>query len=402
MKWLNLLAIIPIIIGVLIFKNAVSGRKAPEKKTEPEAVLTVTTDTVRETALPRTLQAYGNVVTARRWTAVPQVSGKVTSVHPNLSTGGTVGRGQVLFAIETVDHELEQQRILAERQAMRTEIDQVQQRRTQLEQSREAALSTLRLLKKEEERYRKLFEQGATPASTVDAQTRAVLNQQRQIEEIESNLATLPAQVQGVQARMKSASASLQKQSVQIGRTVVTAPFDGRLGEVYVEPGQVVNAGSQLFTLQGTEQLRVEAKFPQSQLGEFPIKRAFITIPNGQRLPAEIGPLRESIDPATRTAAVQLTVPGLGDSLLPGDLVQVTLEGDPHPTYPVIPRSALHNGQVFLVEEGKLKRREVKVAFREGDMVAVEEGIGTGEQLVVSDPGLAIDGTPVKVTSQEK
>jgi multidrug efflux pump subunit AcrA (membrane-fusion protein) len=403
MKWLNLLAIIPIIIGILIFKGAVSGRKPPEKKAEPEATVLVETEPVEARALPRLLSGFGSVVAERRWTAVPQISGKVTNVHPNLKTGGFISKDQVLFVIETVDQGLEQDLILAERRALQAEIAQVGQRKIRLEQSLEAARSTLALLQREEDRYQNLFEQGATPASTVDAQKRAVLTQQRIITDIESNISTLPAQVDAVNARISGTQANLQKQSVQIGRAIVRAPFHGRLGEVYLEKGQVVSAGSQLFSMQGSDQVRVEARFPQAQLGEFPLTGARVTTPSGQVLKARVGPLRENVDPVSRTASVQLTVDAGSDgALLPGALVQVTLEGQPHDPYPVIPRSALHNRQVFLVVDGKLARREIEIAFREGDLIAVKRGLEQGESLVVSDPGLAMDGSLVQVMTKER
>lgn len=403
MKWLNLLFIIPILLGIMFFKNQVSGRKPPEKKQSAQAVLRVETEEVEQRALPRRLEGFGTVVTEREWTAVPQIGGRVVSVHPNLRTGGVIAAGQVLFVIETIDQQLEQERILAEGRAMSAEIEQVQQRKKRLEAQLEAARGTLTLLQKEEARYQTLYEKGATPASTVDARRRDVLNQERVIKEIESNIATVPAQIDAVQARMSANRANLQKQGVQIGRSVVKAPFNGRLGEVYLEVGQVVSAGSQLFTMQGNDGIRIEARFPQAQLGQFPLKAAYVTTPSGRQLKADIGPLREQIDPVSRTASVQLTVGNLANGhLLPGALVGVILEGESHQPRPVVPRSALHNRSVFLVKEGKLARQEIEVAFREGDYLAIESGLQGGEKLVISDPGLAIEGTPVLLKGQEK
>lgn len=405
MKWVLRLfsLLIPVALGIFIFKGAVSGREEPKKETEPQSVLRVETDTVRVQSLPRLLRGFGSVVAARKWTAIPQISGKVTNIHPNLKTGGTIAQGQVLFVIETIDQGLEQERILADRRALEAEIRQVDQRKIQLKQSLQAAQGSLRLLQKERDRYQKLFEAGATPASTVDARQREVLNQQRVIEDIESNITTLPYQVDAVRARISANRVNLQKQGVQIGRSVVRAPFNGRLGEVYLEVGQVVSAGAQLFQLQGSDELRVEARFPQAQLGAFPIKGATVTTPAGLELSAQVGPLREQIDPITRTASVQLTVASTKDaSFIPGASVGVELAGDPHAPLPVIPRSALRNGQVFTVADGKLQRKRVEVAFREGDNVAIEQGLEEGEQLVISDPGLAMDGTLVQIAPQDR
>ena len=403
MKHLNWLAIIPVILGILLFKNMASSRKTPEKVTEPEAAVVVQTETVTEVALSQTLKGFGTVVAAREWTAVPQISGKVTYVHPNLRTGEKVNSGDVLFTIETVDQDLEQQRILADQRALDAEIAQLKKREKQLKSSLNVARTTLQSLEREVQRYERLFQEGATPESTLDARRRDVLNQQRIIEDVETSITTIPDQIRAVQARQDANTASIQKQSVQVGRAVVRAPFNGRLNEVYLEKGQVVSAGSQLFTLQGDDQVKVEARFPQSQLGTFPILEATVTTPSGRTVPAAVGPLREEVDPVSRTASVQLAVAADVDSvLLPGALVGVTLVGPARQPYPVIPRVALHNGFVFTVEEGRLKQVAVEEAFREGEQVAIKSGIQEGDQVVVSDPGLAMNGSLVTVATSER
>ena len=132
MKYLNWLAIIPVILGVLFFRNLVKNREAPQKVAEPEAAVVVRTQTVTNVALPRALKGFGTVVSAREWTAVPQIGGKVVHVHPNLRTGEQVSEGSVLFTIETVDQGLEQSRIQADQQALQAEITQLKERKKQL------------------------------------------------------------------------------------------------------------------------------------------------------------------------------------------------------------------------------------------------------------------------------
>ncbi len=403
MKWFNLLAILPVVLGVFLLAQAASNRSAPEKRTEPEKVFRVETITVEETALPRLFEGYGTVVVAREWAAVPQVGGRVVSVHPDLRTGATLPEGAQLFVVETTDQRLEQDRLLAEQKAIQAEVKQTKSRRQELEQSLEVSLETLKLLEREEQRYQRLYQAGATPASTVDARHRDVLTQQRAIEEIEASLATLPGQIEAAQARVGALQASSARQGVEIERSVVRAPFTGRVGEVYLEKGQVVSAGTTLFRLQSRNRLRVEARFPLAQLGNFALEGAFVITQNGLRVEATLGPPREQVDPLSQIVSVQLTVDGSTlPNLLPGSLVRVGLVGEPHRPLPVIPRVALHQRDVFVVEEGRIVRKSVEVAFREGDRLAISHGLSPGEQLVISDPGLAMDGSRVEATAVEQ
>lgn len=391
------------ILGVLFFRTMVKNREAPEKTAEPETAIVVHTEKVEERALPRLLNGFGTVVSSREWTAVPQVSGEVTYVHPNLRTGERVNAGDVLFTVETVDQGLEQARIQADQRALDAEVGQLEQRREQLKSSLRIARQTLESLQKEVERYERLYQEGATPETTLDARRRDVLNQQRVIEDIETNMATIPDQIRAVRARQDANYANIRKQSVQVGRAMVKAPFNGRLKEVYLEKGQVVNAGSQLFSLQGDDTMKVEARFPQAQLSSFPIQKASINTPGGATIQAAVGTMREEVDPVSRTASVQLEVPaGSEQTLLPGALVGVTLEGPAHDPYPVVPRVALHNGFVFIVKDGRLAQVEVEEAFREGDLVALQSGLEAGQEVVVSDPGLAMNDSLVTVAPKER
>ena len=149
--------------------------------------------------------------------------------------------------------------------------------------------------------------------------------------------------------------------------------------------------------------MKVEARFPQAQLSSFPIRKASITTPGGATIRAAVGTMREEVDPVSRTASVQLEVPaGSEQTLLPGALVGVTLEGPAHDPYPVIPRVALHNGFVFVVRDGRLTQVEVEEAFREGDLVALKSGLEAGQEVVVSDPGLAMNDSLVTVAPKER
>ena len=59
----------------------------------------------------------------------------------------------------------------------------------------------------------------------------------------------------------------------------------------------------------------------------------------------------------------------------------------------LIPRTAMHNGHVYIVDsQGRLERREIEVAFTQSGFVAVRGGIRPDETIVVSDPTPAVEG----------
>jgi hypothetical protein len=72
---------------------------------------------------------------------------------------------------------------------------------------------------------------------------------------------------------------------------------------------------------------------------------------------------------------------------------EVELRAAPRPDQIVVPRTSVREGAVFLVDDqSRLVRRPVEIAFSQGAMSVISEGLAAGETLVVSDPTPAVTG----------
>ena len=81
---------------------------------------------------------------------------------------------------------------------------------------------------------------------------------------------------------------------------------------------------------------------------------------------------------------------------------EVEFSGRPLSEKIVIPRSAMHDGQVYVVDnENRLLRRAVTVDFTQSDFGVIRQGLSAGEQVVVSDVMPAIDGMLLSTTEDE-
>ncbi|RLB58260.1 MAG: efflux RND transporter periplasmic adaptor subunit, partial [Deltaproteobacteria bacterium] len=115
-----------------------------------------------------------------------------------------------------------------------------------------------------------------------------------------------------------------------------------------------------------------------------------------------------NVDATTRTIGVIVSidepfrnaVPGKRPPLLSGMYVEVELRGPSRKGCKAVPRSALHDDQIYLVNsESRLERRAVKVAFRQATFVCLESGVEPGEQVVLTDlmpvvEGMLLDARP--------
>jgi hypothetical protein len=69
----------------------------------------------------------------------------------------------------------------------------------------------------------------------------------------------------------------------------------------------------------------------------------------------------------------------------------------------VIPRAALHDGAVYVLDENnRLVRKPVRSEFALGDFHCIADGLEGGERLVISDPSPAIEGMLVKPETDDE
>ena len=88
----------------------------------------------------------------------------------------------------------------------------------------------------------------------------------------ESKLNDLRAQHNAIEAEIKIKEALLARQELDISYTVITAPFDGRIGKKTVQEGQLIQPGQTLaFLVNETEEKWVIANFKETQIGGFKI-----------------------------------------------------------------------------------------------------------------------------------
>ena len=277
---------------------------------------------------------------------------------------------------------------------------------------------------KELERKRALAKQGSISRNELDTEERAYLAQKQKVQNQENSLRLLPAERAAKQAQLAQQQAQLEQARLNLERTVIRAPFTGRLAEVAIEQSQYVRQGEILLTLDDMAQAEVTAQvpvehfaqiLPQLNLAEL-LKAGVQPGPEMFQLQAEVSmqanahtvtwPARfvrtsAGIDPQTRTVGVVVAVdkpyenalPPLKPPLVKGMYVAVTLRGAEKPAQIAIPRHALHGDAVYLADaEQRLQIRKVDIGLRQPGLVTVTSGLQAGQRLVVSDLVPAIEG----------
>ena len=247
------------------------------------------------------------------------------------------------------------------------------------------------------------------------------------------------AQVDADTHSLKAARAQVAQQAANLAKKSIRAPFAGRLGITALQPGQYVNAGAVLVTLQTLDPIHVDFALPQQQLAGLALGQkvnlAFDAFA-GQNFAGTITAINPKVDPATRNVQVQATVANPRKELLPGMFAQVLVDVGAAQEQLTLPQTALtynpYGSTVFVVEKASAAKAEgvasgasaaappgtpasgagaegeqlvarqvfVETGATRGDQVAITKGVEPGQQVVTSGQLKLKNGTPVVIDNR--
>lgn len=225
--------------------------------------------------------------------------------------------------------------------------------------------------------------------------------------EPESDLVTRAPQIKAASARLAAASAAVEKAKHDLKRTVLRAPYRGRMLRTSTDVGSWVAPGTPLAEFYAAERLQV--RLPLS-LDDFTLletaagTRVRLSATAGDRrleIQAAIVRPAAEIDRSTRTLPVIVEFapsPDADPLLVPGLFVKAELPGRPLRNVIRIPRGALLAGDRVAVctSENQLRFRPVKIARATRDDVLLAGGVEPGENILVTALAVITEGMEVQ------
>ena len=345
---------------------------------------------LKRAALQRTLQFSARVATTSRVNVGSTITGRVAAV--NVREGDAVRQGQMLLQLETDELRtaLAQAQANARQAQARVAGLRASGRMVARAQSEQAA-ATLRAAERELARTQQLIAQGFISQARLDDARRAV-------EVARAQQASAQAQVQAVaesgadlaqaQAQQAQSLAAVDAGQARLAQATVRAPTDGRVLLRSVEPGQIVQPGAALLSLAlaGPTQLvaQVDERFlDQLQVGQpaSVVADAFATQPFAARV-LSIAP---AVDAQRGAVEVKLAPEQAPPAFLREDMtLSVEVLTGERASALVLPLSALQgDGAVWVLVDGRVQARPVRLGLRTLDAVEVLEGLAEGEQVLV-------------------
>ena len=299
-----------------------------------------------------------------------RVTGMITEKYVN--GGDKVEKGQVMFVIDPRTYQATSWNYQAQVASAQADLSRV---------------------RRDADRYQKLYEQGAISKQTLD-------NTMAELEQSE--------------AKVEAQKALLSSAQVDLGETNVVAPFSGKVSANDLAVGTFVTAGTTvLATISNSDPVRVKFSLAEAEYlklvatkaadGTAPLENLTIVLADGSTYPlkGKLTQVDRSISEGTGTLTLKAEFDNPDKVLLPGMFAHLQANVGTKKDALLVPQRAvteiMYKTFVYVVNsENKVEMKEVKLGARVGRLWVVESGLDGNENIIVEGTQKVKKGSAVK------
>jgi membrane fusion protein, multidrug efflux system len=348
-------------LAVLVF---VSGCSSPQAS-QPEPAVPVVIERASERKLPASMKLLGVVEPIRTVEVRAQIDGLVAAAY--IDDGAEVIRGQKLFEIDPRSAQVELARSRSDLTMHRAEY---------------------RRLAAQLDRYEKMAESNFV--SSADLQRHR------------SEMEVAAAMVQRSEADMMAAR-------LQLERTTIYAPIDGRAGKLRARVGDRIEADDDAALVTLRQIAPINVGFSVSGLDFAALRPAIQSDALGLRIEgrglaapidADFAFMDNQVDPSNGMVRLRARVRNADARLWPGQFVDVVVSHGEE-TMVAVPEAAIKAGPqgdyVYIVDaRSRARMRPVKVARRAEGLAVIARGLSDGEKVVTDGHSRLRDGAAIE------
>ncbi len=347
-------------MAITFGSQALANRAASAPAPNPADVVPVAVEEiVFETGYTTQRRFLGQIEPATEASLSFELGGKLAELA--VGEGENITKGEVVAKLDTSLLDAEQQRLTA---------------------SKDALHAQLTFAKRRLKRAQDLQTEGFTSQETLD-QAQATFDE-------------LASRIREIDARLLSLQINIEK-------SVLHAPFTGRVGAQDVEEMETLAAGQSVLTLIETGTPRVRVGLPLHLTAE-DISQVVIAV-NGVEYPAVLNQLRPDIDPRTRTRTALFTLENETEFTF-GQSATVLIETPVTAAGAWIDLDALQQGAgsiwTVLVFDGEIVRTAaVEVLYLQDNRAFVRGSFTEGAQMIRSGAHRVVPGQQVRILTEE-
>lgn len=214
---------------------------------------------------------------------------------------------------------------------------------------------------------------------------------------------------------LKNLQGQVEQQAATVDKKTIRAPFTGRLGISNVNPGQYLNVGDKVTSLQTLNPIYADFYLPQQTLAQLQLgQKVTVTSDAFPNVPFEgkITTIEPNVDTDTRNVEVEATIENPDLKLAPGMFASVQIDTGTSLKYITLPQTAIsfnpYGDIVYLVKESKdedgnkiLIADQVFVTTGDtrGDQIVVLKGVKEGDTVITSGQLKLKNGSRIKINN---
>jgi RND family efflux transporter MFP subunit len=322
--------------------------------------VTVELARVSRNTVSQRLTVVGNLIGQATVEVAPKTGGRLVNVAVKL--GDRVTRGQLIAKLDDLEIIEQVRQAAASHRVAEATIRQ-----------READLT---LAQTNVERSRNLFGRQLLPKQTLD--------------DSEARYQAALAQLDLARAQLAQNDARLQELKINLANTSVTAPVTGYIARRYVDPGAWVSQNAPVVSVVDIASLRLVVNVVERDLKVVTVGDTAVVEVDaypGEKFSGRIARVAPVLDPATRTAEMEIEVPNQDNRLKPGMYARISLTVEERPNALTIPRPALvdfegKRGVWIPSTENKAQFAPIELGIEQSDLVEVRGGLKEGDQVI--------------------
>ena len=207
-------------------------------------------------------------------------------------------------------------------------------------------------------------------------------------------------------AEYQSAQAQVQLIQAQLSKTIVRAPFSGKIGLRSISKGSYISPNTLIAQLVNTSQLKITFSIPEKYAQTMKVNQTltFTTSGSKETYKATIYAIEPAIEIESRTLRIRAITNNNDGKLIPGTFANVSLPLEKLQNALLVPTEALipiQNGKkIFVVENGKAKEIIVETGARTDKEILITSGLKAGDTILTSGVMSLRKDSPVKVKLQ--
>jgi len=235
----------------------------------------------------------------------------------------------------------------------------------------------------------------------------------------------LVATAKALAASIAADQAAAERAQLNLGYTTIRSPIDGKTGAYLVFAGNQVHANDAggLVTITQIQPVKIAFNLPQGDLPQLQdrmredqltvgvrVRKDSVAVAGGpaeqsdQELSVKVDFIGNTVDDRTGTIELRATFQNPELRLVPGELVDISVNLETLKQVVTVPHDALNVGQnvnyVFVVDKDKkAQMRQVNVLYQDQVIAALGSGVQAGDQVVTDGqlrltPGVTVDVLP--------